>query len=174
MTRKKEHPIPESSGGRTPRADERFPPVGGERIGERIQQKLRDSVRRHKIHWQAWPEYHVCGTERRQVGFRLGLLGSHDRPSTRPIPGCPESWRVYTSLTELARWVLPGKEGEGDLEVVVDDAALVGQGDRRDIMVTIRIARRGFDQPIDARQEQCLVAMEKRLLELGAREEPRQ
>jgi hypothetical protein len=135
----------------------------------RKEQELRDRVRRHKIHWQAWPEYHVCGSERRQVGFRLGLLGTHDRPSTRPISGCPESWKVYTSLHELARWVLPQEQGEGDLQVSVDDASLVYQGDRRDIMVTIKIARRqGFDQPVDARDVRCLAAMEERLLGLGA------
>lgn len=134
----------------------------------RKEQELRDRVRRHKIHWQAWPEYHVYGAERRQVGFRLGLLGTHDRPSKRPIPGCPESWKVYTSLHELARWVLPEQE-ENDLQVSVDDALLVDQGDRRDIMVTIRIARKhGYDQPVDAREVRCLAAMEERLVELGA------
>lgn len=137
----------------------------------RKEKELRDRVQRHKIHWQAWPEYHVDGSERRQVGFRLGLLGTQDRPSMRPVAGCPESWKVYTSLHELARWVLPEEEGESDLQVSVDDASLVSEGDRRDIMVTIKIAhRRGFDRPVDAREMRCLADIEERLLELGAPE----
>lgn len=135
----------------------------------RKEEELRDRVRRHKIHWQAWPEYHVDGSERRQVGFRLGLLGTQDRPSTRPVAVCPESWKVYTSLRELARWVLPEEEGESDLLVSVDDASLVSEGDRRDIMVTIKIAhRRGVDRPVDAREMRCLADIEERLLQLGA------
>jgi len=137
----------------------------------RKEQELRERVRRHKIHWQAWPEYHVRGSERQHVGFRLGLLGTHDRPSTRPIFGCPESWKVYTSLHELARWILP-EEGESDLQVSVDSASLMVQGDRRDIMVTIKISQRhGFDQPVDAREVQCLATLKERLLELGARQD---
>lgn len=133
-----------------------------------LEQELRDRVRRHNIHWQAWPEFHVCGTERKQVGFRLDLLGTHDRPSTRPIPGCPESWKVYTSLRDLARWVLPEEQG-GDLQVIVDDASLVRQGDRRDIMVTIKIGHRsGNDQPVDEQEASCLAAIEERLIALGA------
>jgi hypothetical protein len=136
-----------------------------------VEQELRDYVRRHKIHWQAWPEYHVCGTERRHVGFRLGLLGTHDRPSTRPVSGCPESWKVYTSLHELARWVLPKEEEESDLQVSVDDASLVVQGNRRDIMVTIKISHReNQDHPVDAREARCLAAIEEKLLQLGASE----
>lgn len=135
----------------------------------RTEQELRDRVRRHKIHWHAWPEYHVCGSERRQVGFRLGLLGTFDRPSSRPVAGCPESWKVYTSLHELARWVLPQGAGESDLQIGVDETSLVYQGDRRDMMVTIRIAsKHGFDQPMDAQEVRCLADMEERLLELGA------
>jgi hypothetical protein len=137
------------------------------------EEELRDRVRCHKIHWHAGPEYHICGSERQQVGFRLVLLGSNDTPSTRPISGCPESWKVYMSLHELACWVLPAPaEGEDDLQVGIDEASLVDQGDRRDIMMTIKIAHRhGSDLPVDEQEAQCLAAMEKRLLELGAPED---
>ena len=135
----------------------------------RKEEELRDRVRRHKIHWQAWPEYHVEGAERRQVGFRLGLLGTNDHPSTRPVAVCPESWKVYTSLRELARWVLPEEEGEGDLQVSVDDAFLVRGGDQRDIMVTIKIGhRRESDRAVDAREMRYLADIEERLIQLGA------
>jgi hypothetical protein len=131
------------------------------------EQELRDRVRRHQIHWQAWPEFHVCGTERRQVGFRLGLLGTHDRPTTRPISGSREFWKVYTSLHDLARWVVPKQEGEADFQVSVFDAILTSRGDRQDVMVTIKIIHQ-HDQPVDDLEMQCLADMEDRLLELGA------
>ena len=137
----------------------------------RKEQELRERVRSHKIHWQAWPEYHGRGSERRHVGFRLDLLGTHDRPSTRPISRCPESWKVYTSLHELARWILP-EEGESDLQVSVDSASLMVQGDLRDIMVTIKISHQhGFGQTVDALEVLCLATIKERLCELGARQD---
>jgi len=131
--------------------------------------ELRDRVQRHKICWHAWPEHHVCGSERRQVGFRLRLLGSYEQPNTRPITSSAEFWKVYTSLHELARWILPQEGEDSDLQISVFDASLTPRGDRQDIMITIKIVhRQGFDRPLDAGELQCLAAMEEKLLRLGA------
>ncbi|HYU35673.1 MAG TPA: hypothetical protein VEW48_26250 [Thermoanaerobaculia bacterium] len=138
-------------------------------MSSRQEQALRERVRQHRICWHVWPEHQVRGSERLQVGFRLGLIGSQDRPGTRPITSSAEFWKLYTSLHDLARWILPQVDEESDLQVSVFDASLAPRGDRQDVMVTIKIThRQGFDHPVDAGELRSLADMEEKLLRLGA------
>jgi hypothetical protein len=142
-------------------------PLSGAEAETRKEQKLRECIRRHKVFWKAWPEFAVWGSERRQVGFRLGLFGTHDRPSKSPIAGCPECWKVYRCLHDLALWLLPTEEEESELHISVYDASLIYNGERREILVTIEITHRnGFDS--SACEARCLADIEKTLLRLGA------
>ena len=138
------------------------------RLQER-DEELRQIVSRHKVYWQAWPELMMCGTERRQVGFRLALFGTHDRPEAHPVAGCSECWRVYKDLHELARALFPEEERESAYHIGIFDASLVFSGSRRDVLLTIKISHRhAFDRPVDACELRCLAEMQEKLLSLGS------
>ena len=142
-------------------------PFAGAEAETRKDQKLRECIERHKVYFKSWPEYVVRGSERRQIGFRLGLFGTHDRPSKSPIAGCPECWKVYRGLHDLALWILPTEEEESELHISVYDASLIYNGKRREILVTIKITHRnGLDS--SACEARCLADIEKTLLRLGA------
>jgi hypothetical protein len=145
------------------------PDLPGAESGVSKEQDLRDRVRRHHVRWQARPEYHVCGAVRRQIGFRVGLLATQDRPGARSIAECPECWQVYTSLRDLARWVVSQQEGQGDLQIEILDASLSSAGERRDVSLAIQITHRhAFERPMDADDLRCLAEIEAKLLGLGA------
>ena len=143
--------------------------LSGVEAETRKEHKLRECVLRHKVYWKSWPEYAVRDSERRQVGFRLGLFGTHDNPGSVPIAGCPECWKLYRCLHDLAFWILPTEEEETELHISVYDSSLLYNGERREVLVTIKITHRnGFDGLVDARHERSLAVLEERLLQLGA------
>ncbi len=140
----------------------------------RQEEELRERVRRHRICWYTRPEHQVREAKRRQVGFRLGLLGSQDWPGTHPITSSAEFWNLYRGLHELARWLLPQVNDEGDLQISVFDASLTSTGHRQDVIVTIKIIhRQGFDHPVEAGELRYLADMEEKLLRLGVPQDER-
>jgi len=140
----------------------------------RQEEELRERVRRHRICWHTRPEHQVRGAKRRQVGFRLGLLGSQDWPGTHPITSSAEFWNLYRSLHDLARWLLPQVNDESDLQIGVFDASLTSRGDRQDVIVTIKISHReGFELPVEAGELRYLADMEEKLLRLGVPQDER-
>src|SRR3990170_3796561 len=49
---------------------------------------LKQLVKRYRICWEVLPEYVYEDHERRQTGFRLELVGTHEPGVDHPEPGC--------------------------------------------------------------------------------------
>ena len=135
--------------------------------------RLRELVRRHKVCWEVWPEYHIDREGKRiQIGFELNLLGTHGHSESIIDPGCPECMKIYEDLKRIARWIIPKKEFDTWYEIGVFDASIHYSSRRRfrpEVILTIKILHReGFDHPIDADQVQELNEMEEKLRKLGA------
>jgi hypothetical protein len=126
---------------------------------------LREIVQRHRVYWQVWPEQAVRGSKLVQVGFRIGLLGTHDHPQRNSIAGCPECWKVYRSLCSLAQGIVPQQERASEARIAPFDASLLYSPgrERKDVMLTIQISNRG-----DPGDERRLGQIKERLLRLGA------
>jgi hypothetical protein len=126
---------------------------------------LRELIQRHKVYWQVWPQQVVRGASRVQVGFRIGLLGTHDHPQRNPIAGCSECWKVYRSLCSVAQWLVPQPDRESEARIAPFDTTLLYSPgrERKDVMLTINIVNRG--DPDDLR---CRSQIEERLRRLGA------
>lgn len=134
---------------------------------------LGELVRRYKICWEVWPEYAVAaGQKRRQVGFELELLGS-DRSVGEFDPSCPKSDEIHAALDELARWILEIDE-QVSFQINDNRQSLCyarARGNRADVTLSIQIlSRKGFDNPVDESERNCLERAAARLRGLGAYE----
>ncbi len=136
--------------------------------------ELQQLVRRHQLYWEVWPEYLSFEGRPRQVGFRLGLLGTHDHPAHPPVPGCEECQKVYRDLVRVGRWILPKAQRDSVYRILPFEAAIAYPphgGSRQDVVLSIRIVHRtGFDLPVDACEAACLAEMKDRLRQLGAQD----
>lgn len=136
--------------------------------------ELRQLVQSHKLLWEVWPEYLLSNGRPLQVGFRLGLLGTHDHPAHPPAPGCDECEKVYRDLARIAGWILPREQRESVYRILPFEAAISYPphgGSRQDVILTIKVVHRsGFDLPVDACEVACLAEMRSSLRELGAQE----
>jgi hypothetical protein len=135
--------------------------------------ELRELVRKHKVCWEVWPEYHIDRKGKKiQIGFELDLIGTHFQPGHTPEPGCAECVKVYDDLKRIALWIMPKEERDSRYEIGVFDASIHNASQRKsraDIVVPIRILHReGFDRPTDDCEVRCLSEMEEKLKELGA------
>ncbi len=136
--------------------------------------RIQELIRRHKVCWEVWPEYHIDREGKRiQIGFELSLIGVHDHPEQIIEPGCPECVNIYEDLRRIAHWIIPNEERDSLYEIGVFDASFHYSSQRRfrpDVILTIKILHReGFDRPTDSREVQVLKEMEEKLEKLGAR-----
>jgi hypothetical protein len=136
-------------------------------------EELIDVVRRHDLVWEVWPERQVFGGETRQIGFSLELFGRHDHPNHEPYPGCDECVVVYAALRRIARAVLPRGEHATYYDVQAYDRAMTylrpASGEGLVKLVLKLLHRRGYGQPPDPCEIECLREIECRLAALGAR-----
>jgi len=136
--------------------------------------QLRKLVRKYKVCWEVWPEYHIDREGKRiQIGFELNLIGSHDHSEKILEPGCPECMKIYEDLSRIAHWIIPQVEGDILYEIGIFDASIHYSSQRRfrpEIILTVKILHKeGFDRPTDASEVQSLKEMEEKLERLGAR-----
>jgi len=136
--------------------------------------RIQELVRRHRVCWELWPEYHIDREGKRiQIGFELNLIGVHDHPERIIEPGCPECVNIYEDLSRIAHWIIPKEERDTLYEIGVFDASIHYSSQRRfrpDVILTIKILHReGLDRPTDSREVQVLKEMEEKLEKLGAR-----
>ena len=136
--------------------------------------RLQELVRRHKVCWEVWPEYHIDRDGKRiQIGFEFNLIGTHGHSGKIIEPGCPECVNIYEDLRRIAHWIIPNEERDSLYEIGVFDASFHYSSQRRfrpDVILTIKILHReGFDRPTDSREVQVLKEMEEKLEKLGAR-----
>ena len=134
---------------------------------------LVELVRRYQVCWEVWPEYAAAGQKsRQQVGFELELLGS-DRSVGEFDPSCPKSAEIHAALDEIAGWIL---EIDGQVSFQINDnrqslCYARARGNRADVTLSIQIlSRKGFDNPVDESERNCLERAAARLRGLGAYE----
>jgi hypothetical protein len=142
-------------------------------VGNDESRELRELIRKHKVCWEVWPEYHIDREGKKiQIGFELDLIGTHYQPRHTPEPGCAECVKVYDDLKRIAYWIMPKEERDSWYEVGVFDASIHYSAQRRfrgEITLPIKILHReGFNRPTDACEVRCLNEMEEKLQALGA------
>jgi hypothetical protein len=131
-------------------------------------------VERFHICSEAWPEYHMVGQEKRQIGFALDLYGAHEDGAAHTDPDCPECRRVLAALHVLAGWIVPKEVRPSYYPLEPYRQAISyspARGNRPDITLTIKVVHgQGYERPVDTCEIRCLREMEERLRELGAPE----
>ena len=105
--------------------------------------------------------------------FALELIGTYFHARHEPEPGCDECRRVYADLYKVATFILPKEHRKSRCEVAPFDGKLTfapRHGLRKEVVLTIRVVHGDdYRQPIDECQNVCLMEMERKLKELGAR-----
>lgn len=134
---------------------------------------LRQLVARHRVCWEVWPTYHYEGNgERRQVGFEIDLLGTHDQPAHPVIPGCDECAKTFLALNRIAKAVLPVGQGDTEYSIAPFDGSLRSakrRNFREDVELQLLLEHRtGLAEPVDACEVRCLSEIEAALRNLGA------
>jgi hypothetical protein len=133
--------------------------------------RLKDMAERFRVCWEVWPE-EIFTVSKRQIGYALELIGTHEAGVEHPQPGCEHCRHVFEALREIAEWVLPRETRPSIYEIGPFDQSLrysPARRNRPDVILTVKILHReGFDRPVDECEDRCLKEMEQRLRELGA------
>ncbi|MBI4442587.1 MAG: hypothetical protein HY649_04355 [Acidobacteria bacterium] len=133
---------------------------------------LADFVELYRVCWEVWPEYIALNGEKRQIGFVLELVGTHEPGVEHPTPGCDHCLRVFGALQAIAEYILPKETRPSRYEIEVYDQAIRYSPKRRnrpDVILQIKILhRQGFERPLDECEIRCLTEMKQRLRDLGA------
>lgn len=152
-------------------------PVEREEVTTSVARKpllLPELIEKFRVCWEVWPEHLYIGGEKRQVGFTLELLGTHQSQSKHSGPGCPICKLIFALLHEIAEWILPKERRPSTYEIGSYEQAIRYsplRNYRPDVLLNIKILHReGFERPVDACEVRCLAEMKQRLTELGARE----
>lgn len=132
---------------------------------------LAELVRRYRMCWEVWPEQAVIGSEIRQIGFRLELLGTHEDGVEHATPGCPACIPVIAALRVIAEYILPRESRPSIYGAEPYDYAFhysPARMDRPDIVIAVTILHRGnLEDPVGECQRKCLSEMKQRLEALG-------
>lgn len=135
-------------------------------------ENARGLVRKYRICWEVSPEYAYVDGERREIGYVVGLYGTHDEVHRTPSPGCPECAPVQRALESIVAHVVPGEGRDSFYDVVVNRSSLQyskSRGERPDVSATISILhRKGVNRPIDECESVCLKEIVAKLREVGA------
>jgi len=133
--------------------------------------EFKELVKKYRIIWEVWPEYLMVGGNKQQVGFELVLAGAHEE-GTHPTPGCPKCVELFQHLKEIANWLLPNMERQSMYEIETYDSSIhraVKRKLRPEVTLSLKILhRRGYDQPVDACELECLNEMQDKLKSIGA------
>jgi hypothetical protein len=136
-----------------------------------VAQFLREFVERFRVCWEVLPDCYFVNHQKRQIGFVLELLGTHEPGVEHPEPGCQHCHNVRLALELIARWIIPKERRDSDYDIVQYDQSIHydrGRNYRPDVSLRIWIRHRsGFDREVDACEVQCLNEMTQRLKELG-------
>ena len=141
-----------------------------ELVGDHLEE-LKQRVQEFEICWEVWPDYLMVRGSKLQVGFELLLAGAHER-ATHVTPGCPKCLDLFEHLKRIATWLLPNVEGQSFCEIEAYDHSIhrtMKRKQRPDVMLSLKILhRRGYDQPVDASEVECLNEMQNKLKRIGA------
>ncbi len=128
----------------------------------------------YSLFLKIWPEYVLAGSERRQVGFEVELIGSHCSDPSHIDPACAICHRVQRLLLGIAAAVAAdGRQARDSVrcEITHDPQSVVcspGWGNRACVTVSIHILhKRGFDHLVSQAENDFLEGIRAHLLELG-------
>ena len=136
---------------------------------------LNEVMKQYTLFWKIWPEYVLVGSERRQVGFEVELIGSHSSDPSHIDPACAICHRVQHVLLLIAAATVEeiGHEAQDSVryEITDDPQSVVcspGWGNRACVAISIHILhKRGFDHPVSQAEADFLESIRTHLLELG-------
>lgn len=133
---------------------------------------LVELVERFHVCWDFWPEIILVQHERRQVGFALGLYGTHEPGLAHPKQRCSHCENVFAVLHVIADWILPRERKAAMHEVEVrspSDRHLPARHNSSCVTFTIRVTRRrGYEVGAHDCETELLEELGQRLGELGA------
>ena len=137
-------------------------------------QSLAALVERFRVCWEVWPEYMFIKQEKRQIGFTLEIVGTHEADIEHPTPGCEHCLRVFAALRQIGVHILPKEQRPTGYEIQIYDHAIRYTPKRRnrpEVSLAIKILHRHeFELPVDECESRCLDEMKQRLRDLGAYE----
>jgi hypothetical protein len=134
-------------------------------------EEFRLLVKKYRICWEVWPEYFMVDGNKRQVGFELVLAGTHEE-ETHQTPACPKCLDLFQHLKVIADWLPPDEQRQAMYEIQPYDSSIhraVKRNLRPEVTLSLKILhRRGYDQPVDACEVDCLNEMQDKLNNIGA------
>lgn len=140
-------------------------------------ERLRAISRAHQVCYEVCPEWSTKDGQKFQIGFELELCGiSSNEKCLHPVPGCPNCWRAYDEIREIAEWILPPDDRPSRYEIQAFDRGLhvapAKRQRRNEVIVRIVIMHRNdFNRSVDECENRCLREMREALHMLGIRED---
>jgi hypothetical protein len=137
------------------------------------QTRLRDLVRRHRVVFEVHPDQNMVGGTVVDRGFRIELLGTHDRQAGVMLPDCPGCREIWLHLREVARAVIPESAGQTlhhDIEPFDNAWHSAPHSDRDDILLVIDVEHQLGVGPIDEPERRSMAEIVADLRSLGVQE----
>ena len=139
-----------------------------------LQAELRELVRQHRVVYEVSAAEEMVGDRRCKIGFDVTLSGTHGAEVHAPLPGCEQCVDVWDRLQRIAQAVLPAPGRQSVYLFRVFDRALHSSPvrmNRNDVELVIQIRhQRGFLEPVDRCEEECLKDLLSALKQLGVPE----
>lgn len=133
-------------------------------------ERLRDSARRHHVHFEVQPELIIERDVRTQVGYQVRVWSVHDK-GAHAMPGCVKCRELLAELDGIVQWAIPAEDRPTRVEIERTGAALYDSAEvpgADEVAITIRlIHREAYATPIDECERRCLQQIRERLRWLG-------
>ena len=131
---------------------------------------LRDSARRHHVHFEVQPELILERDVLTQVGYQVRVWTVHDK-GAHAMPGCVKCRELLAELDRIVQWAIPTEDRPTRIEIERPGAALYDSKEvpgSDEVALTIRLVHReAYAAPIDACERRCLQQIRERLRGLG-------
>jgi hypothetical protein len=127
---------------------------------------LRGAAERLRACYEVWPDWALVNSRRVQDGFEVDLYAGPEGLAAGACLG------IYEELRQIAIAVLPRDAGDAALEVLAFDNAIHESPNRQfrpEVVVGLRIFKKGIGEPLDASERRCLREIERALRQLGVR-----
>lgn len=133
-------------------------------------ERLRDSARRHHVHFEVQPELISERDVLTQVGYQVRVWTVHDK-GAHAMPGCGKCRELLAELDRIVQWAVPAEDRPTRIEIERPGAALYDSSEvpgSDEVALTIRLTHReAYASPIDACERRCLQQIRERLRWLG-------
>lgn len=131
---------------------------------------LGEWIREHQVTWELLPHYEMHGHSRVGTGYDLALFARHPGP-LHGDPGCPECFRIYAQLREVASAALPLGTHSSHVVFSPFHAAFHMRKESDwvpEVLLNVEITPHGPVAPAGLDERSYAKEMEDALLKLGA------